>query len=122
MTMCLIINYTKSTIQVYKCDTLASVEDDVWQSIISSLESGNRVEIVIVVYGTEFVVKKTSVYLICGEPNNEEMENSHVIRGGVFKLELFLPEEYPMAAPKVRFLTKIYHPYAESLGDNSEMT
>jgi ubiquitin-protein ligase len=22
--------------------------------------------------------------------------------GGVFKLELFLPEEYPMAAPKVR--------------------
>lgn len=29
---------------------------------------------------------------------------------GVFKLELFLPEEYPMAPPKVRFLTKIYHP------------
>lgn len=24
--------------------------------------------------------------------------------GGVFKLELFLPEEYPMAAPKVRFM------------------
>ena len=24
--------------------------------------------------------------------------------GGVFKLELFLPEEYPMAAPKVCFL------------------
>ena len=22
--------------------------------------------------------------------------------GGVFKLELFLPEEYPMSAPKVR--------------------
>lgn len=30
--------------------------------------------------------------------------------GGVFKLELFLPEEYPMSAPKVRFMTKIYHP------------
>lgn len=29
---------------------------------------------------------------------------------GVFQLELFLPEEYPMAPPKVRFLTKIYHP------------
>jgi ubiquitin-protein ligase len=29
---------------------------------------------------------------------------------GLFKLELFLPEEYPMAPPKVRFLTKIYHP------------
>lgn len=31
--------------------------------------------------------------------------------GGLFKLELFLPEEYPMAPPKVRFLTKIYHPF-----------
>ncbi|KAH8936194.1 hypothetical protein BDL97_17G072400 [Sphagnum fallax] len=28
----------------------------------------------------------------------------------MFKLELFLPEEYPIAAPKVCFLTKIYHP------------
>src|ERR1700744_1347060 len=33
-----------------------------------------------------------------------------IIAGGVFKLELFLPEEYPMSPPKVRFLTKIYHP------------
>jgi hypothetical protein len=29
---------------------------------------------------------------------------------GIFNLELFLPEDYPMAPPKVRFLTKIYHP------------
>lgn len=30
--------------------------------------------------------------------------------GGLYRLELFLPEQYPMEPPKVRFLTKIYHP------------
>ncbi|KIP05740.1 hypothetical protein PHLGIDRAFT_30787 [Phlebiopsis gigantea 11061_1 CR5-6] len=37
-------------------------------------------------------------------------------QNGVFRLELFLPEEYPMAPPKVRFLTKIYHPNIDKLG------
>mmetsp|Transcript_25981 Transcript_25981/g.84009 ORF Transcript_25981/g.84009 Transcript_25981/m.84009 type:complete len:152 (+) Transcript_25981:289-744(+) len=36
--------------------------------------------------------------------------------GGIFKLELFLPEDYPMAPPKVRFLTKIFHPNVDKLG------
>lgn len=36
--------------------------------------------------------------------------------GGKFKLELFLPDDYPMAPPKVRFLTKIYHPNIDKLG------
>ena len=36
--------------------------------------------------------------------------------GGHFNLEMFLPADYPMAPPKVRFLTKIYHPNIDKLG------
>ncbi|EGD82659.1 ubiquitin carrier protein [Salpingoeca rosetta] len=36
--------------------------------------------------------------------------------GGSFKLELFLPQEYPMSPPKVRFLTRIYHPNIDKVG------
>eukprot|EP00468_Gymnochlora_sp_CCMP2014_P011983 CAMPEP_0167764100 /NCGR_PEP_ID=MMETSP0110_2-20121227/13808_1 /TAXON_ID=629695 /ORGANISM="Gymnochlora sp., Strain CCMP2014" /LENGTH=156 /DNA_ID=CAMNT_0007651393 /DNA_START=31 /DNA_END=501 /DNA_ORIENTATION=+ len=37
-------------------------------------------------------------------------------KGGKFHLELFLPGEYPMVPPQVRFLTNIYHPNIDSLG------
>lgn len=39
-----------------------------------------------------------------------------MLLGGVFKLELFLPEDYPMTPPKIRFLTKIFHPNVDKLG------
>ncbi len=36
--------------------------------------------------------------------------------GGIFKAELFLPDDYPMTPPKIRFLTRIYHPNIDKLG------
>ncbi|KAJ1564039.1 ubiquitin-conjugating enzyme E2 N, partial [Nowakowskiella sp. JEL0078] len=42
--------------------------------------------------------------------------SSSPFEGGIFKLELFLPDDYPMAPPKVRFLNKIYHPNIDKLG------
>ncbi|KAI8873163.1 ubiquitin-conjugating enzyme E2 N [Ramicandelaber brevisporus] len=42
--------------------------------------------------------------------------SSSPFSGGNFKLELFLPEDYPMAPPKVRFMTRIYHPNIDKLG------
>ena len=62
---------------------------------------------------------------ISAVPDEQNARYFHVVvagpedtpfEGGVFKLELFLPEEYPMAAPKVRFLTKLYHPNVDKLG------
>ncbi|KAI8902139.1 putative ubiquitin conjugating enzyme [Globomyces pollinis-pini] len=45
-----------------------------------------------------------------------EGPSSTPFANGIFKLELFLPDSYPMEAPKVRFLTKIYHPNIDKLG------
>jgi ubiquitin-conjugating enzyme E2 N len=36
--------------------------------------------------------------------------------GGVFHLELFLPQDYPLVPLKARFMTKVYHPNIDSLG------
>eukprot|EP00042_Codosiga_hollandica_P039770 m.336099 g.336099 ORF g.336099 m.336099 type:complete len:261 (-) comp55690_c0_seq4:726-1508(-) len=36
--------------------------------------------------------------------------------GGLFKLEVLVPERYPFEPPKVRFLTPIYHPNIDTSG------
>jgi ubiquitin-conjugating enzyme E2 N len=47
----------------------------------------------------------------------ESLSSPHnQILGGIYSLELFLPEAYPMEPPKVRFLTRIYHPNIDKLG------
>lgn len=38
------------------------------------------------------------------------------IVGGKFHLELFLPADYPMVPPKVRFTTKVFHPNIDGIG------
>uniref|UniRef100_A0A8C0QLW3 UBC core domain-containing protein n=2 Tax=Canis lupus familiaris TaxID=9615 RepID=A0A8C0QLW3_CANLF len=62
---------------------------------------------------------------LLAEPDESNPRYFHVVitgpqdspfEGGTFKLEPFLPEEYPMVTPKVRFMTKIYHPNVDMLG------
>ncbi|XP_037668721.1 ubiquitin-conjugating enzyme E2 N-like [Choloepus didactylus] len=59
------------------------------------------------------------------EPDGSNARYFHVViagpqdsssEGGTFKLQLFLPEEYPVAAREVCFMAKIYHPNVDKLG------
>ena len=49
-------------------------------------------------------------HILLQGPSESPYEN------GLFELELFLTEEYPLEPPKVRFLTKIYHPNIDRIG------
>ncbi|KAK4299076.1 hypothetical protein Pmani_028627 [Petrolisthes manimaculis] len=43
-------------------------------------------------------------------------DDTTVYAGGMFKLEVKVPDRYPFLPPKVRFLTKVYHPNIDTLG------
>ncbi|QHO24657.1 TMV resistance protein N [Arachis hypogaea] len=62
-----IINLTKTTHYLYDGDTLASLREEEWHKVISNLEAGDKVQIVVVAR-VGIIVKKIVVYLIYGEP------------------------------------------------------
>lgn len=71
LTNLLVKNYTKANIQLYKREALVSFEDEEGERVLSSLEPGNKVE-VIVVSGKGFTVKETIVYLVYDQPVGEK--------------------------------------------------
>ncbi|CAJ1949613.1 unnamed protein product [Sphenostylis stenocarpa] len=68
----LLVNNTKSTIHIYKHETLISFKDEDWEGLMSHLGSGDTVEI-FVTFGDGLVAKKTALYLICDESIEKEM-------------------------------------------------
>jgi hypothetical protein len=64
-------------------------------------------------------VHRSALYLVLLETmsqNGSTRVSNSDAKGGIFKLELFLPDDYPMTPPKIRFLTKIFHPNVDKLG------
>ncbi|AES73373.1 hypothetical protein MtrunA17_Chr3g0135571 [Medicago truncatula] len=59
----LVINHTRAIIQLYKSETLISFGDEEGERVVSSIEPGNKVEVV-VVFENGFIVKRIAVYLV----------------------------------------------------------
>jgi hypothetical protein len=74
----LVKNFTKATIELYKREASVSFVDEEGQRVVSSIEPGNKVEVV-VVYENDFIVKNTTVYLVyeesIGKKKNKEKKN-----------------------------------------------
>ncbi|XP_039682633.1 disease resistance protein RPV1 isoform X2 [Medicago truncatula] len=64
----LVINHTKATIQLYKSEAVVSFEDEEGQRLKSSIEPGNKVEVVFV-FKNDFIAKKTAAYLVYDAQN-----------------------------------------------------
>ncbi|CAK8536009.1 unnamed protein product [Lathyrus sativus] len=73
----LVNNYSKATIQLYKREALLSFKDEESQRVVSSLEPGNKVEVV-VVFENNFIVKKIAVYLVYDKPIGKSMDRYHL--------------------------------------------
>ncbi|RYR72660.1 hypothetical protein Ahy_A02g006891 [Arachis hypogaea] len=69
----LIINHTKTTPYLYEGDTLLSLRDEDWQSVISNLEAGDKVQVVVVL-GDGIIAKNTAVYLIHDESIDQNID------------------------------------------------
>ena len=67
-------NNAKGIIQYYKKDSTTTSDDkNQWQCMVSNLEPGDMVEVV-VVFGLRFIVKKTTIYLVYDQSIDKEME------------------------------------------------
>lgn len=72
------------------------------KSLLTSPPAGISVEV-------SEVSERHFLAMIQGPPDT-------IYEGGVFRLEIYLPEAYPMEPPKVLFRTKIYHPNIDKVG------
>jgi len=73
----LVINHTRAIIQLYKSETLISFGDEEGEIVVSSLEPGNKVEVV-VVFENGFIVKRIAVYLVYDKPTSKTIDLYHL--------------------------------------------